>query len=159
MQALDAATARGGERPGGRDARGVDGERVPGDGAGQRAVVVADGVALKEDRHGDARRVPVQRHGRRVGGGGQGDPGGGERVGGLPWPRVVVAPDQVALGGDRHAGEVHGPARAAGGEQRHVRAEQLPDAGPDEVFGFGAQTLARTRRDPPPSAGSKTACT
>ena len=55
----------GGERPGGRDAVGVDGERVPGDGERQRAVVVADGVALEEDGHGDARRVPVERRGRR----------------------------------------------------------------------------------------------
>ena len=84
----DAGTGRrdglGGERSGGRNAIGVDGERVAGHDERQCVLVLPDGVALQENGYGDARRVPVQRCGRRVGGGGQGDAGGGEGVGGFP---------------------------------------------------------------------------
>ena len=83
MQAPDAATASGVSGPAAGMRSASTAERVPGDGERQRVAVLAGGVALEEDGHGDARRVPVQRRGRRVGGGGQGDPGGGERVGGL----------------------------------------------------------------------------
>lgn len=126
----------GGEWSGGRNAVDVDGERASGEGERQCVVVLVGGVALQEHRDGYACRMPVQGSGRRVTGGGQGDAGGGEGVGGLALACVLVAPDQVALGGDRHVGEVHRAAFADGCQERHVRAEQLPEACSDDRVGL-----------------------
>lgn len=55
---------------------------------------------------------------------------------GSPRPHVLVAPDQVALRGDRHVGELHRPPLTDGCQQRHVRAEQLPEPCSDDRVGF-----------------------
>jgi hypothetical protein len=80
--------------------------------------------------------VPVQGRGRWGRRGGQGHPCGGKGVGGLALAGVLVAPEQVALGGDRHSGQVHRAALADSRQERHVRAEQLPEAGSDHGVRF-----------------------
>ena len=142
MQAPDAATASGVSGPAAGMRSVSTAKGWPATTNASASSSFADGVALQENGYGDARRVPVQRCGRRVGGGGQGDAGGGERVGGFPRASVIVAPDQVALGGDRHVRDVHRAAlrhTAASSDMCGRSSCQTP--APMTVSGFGAETL------------------